>query len=89
MGRRSVLDCSQYRLGKAAARSRLERGRGWGALEDLARTNRAWQAVVSIDCERQPPGADLGGAGDGVHGGTNHGPHCRRRSVPVCSRHRL
>ena len=27
-----------------------------------------------IDSERQPPGADLGGAGDGEHGGADNRP---------------
>ena len=30
-----------------------------------------------IDSERQPPGADLGGAGDGEHGGADNRPQGR------------
>ena len=30
-----------------------------------------------IDADRPPPGAGMGGAGDGEHGGTNHGQPAR------------
>ena len=70
---RSELEYSQYRLGKAAARHSLERaGDGEHGLTNHGPLERAGLQSV-IDSDRQPPGADLGGAGDGGHGGTSLG----------------
>ena len=67
------------RLGKAAARRRLERGPGCGAGDgehggaDNRPQERAGLQSV-IDSERQPTGVDLGGAGYGEHGGADNRP---------------